>query len=396
MKEPGGRKNNKGYSTQNAVNLVRGGRPYFDCLIGLIRNAQHSIHLQCYIYDDDVTGREVADALKDAADRGVAVYLLADGYASQVMSRAFIQELRDSGINFRYFEPLFRSKSFYFGRRMHHKVFVADAFHALVGGVNISDHYNDLPGQPGWLDFAVYVQGEIASSLCMLCWKTWFNFSTVTIKSTRACKPTHECTLPAGSPLCAVRMRRNDWVRAKNEISASYVEMLKNAEQRVTIVCSYFLPGQIIRRLLKQASKRGVQIRVVIAGPSDVKIAKHAERWMYDWLLRNKIEIYEYQPNILHAKVAVCDGQWMTIGSYNINVISAYASIELNLDIKEDAFCLSSEKTLEGIIEKDCVRVTTDNHQKSRNWAIQLLRWSSYQAIRMMFYLMTFYFKQKK
>jgi len=396
MKETGGRKNNQGYSTQNAVSLIRGGRPYFDCLTGLIRNARHSIHLQCYIYDDDITGREVADALKAAAARGVNVYLLADGYASQVMSRTFIQELRDSGIHFRYFEPLFRSKSFYFGRRMHHKVFVADAFHALVGGVNISDHYNDLPNQPGWLDFAVYVQGDIASSLCKLCWKTWFNFSTVTVKSTLACKPGSENLLPPGSALSQVRMRRNDWVRAKNEISASYVEMLKNAEQRITIVCSYFLPGQIIRRLLKQASKRGVQIRVVIAGPSDVKIAKHAERWMYDWLLRNNIEIYEYQPNILHAKIAVCDGQWMTIGSYNINVISAYASIELNLDIKQDAFCLSAEKTLYGIIEKDCVQVTTANHQKSRNWAVQLLRWSSYQAIRFIFYLMTFYFKQKK
>ena len=93
-----------------------------------------------------------------------------------------------------------------------------------------------------------------------------------------------------------------------------------------------------MRRLLTNAAKRGVKIKVITAGPSDIMLAKHAERWMYDWLLRNKIELYEYQPAILHAKVAVCDSEWITIGSYNLNNISAYASIELNLDVHNADF----------------------------------------------------------
>ena len=102
-------------------------------------------------------------------------------------------------------------------------------------------------------------------------------------------------------------MRRNDWVRGKNEISATYSEMFRNARSHITILCSYFLPGKLIRGLLSNAAKRGVKIKVVIAGSSDIMLAKYAERWMYDWLLRNKIELYEYQPAILNAKVAVCE-----------------------------------------------------------------------------------------
>jgi len=93
--------------------------------------------------------------------------------ASQVLSQSFIDELRKTGIHFRFFESIFKSKYFYFGRRLHHKVAVFDAKYALVGGVNISDRYNDLRGKQAWLDFALYVEGEIAKQLCGLCWLTW-------------------------------------------------------------------------------------------------------------------------------------------------------------------------------------------------------------------------------
>ena len=192
-----------------------------------------------------------------------------------------------------------------------------------------------------------------------------------------------------------VRMRRNDWVRRKNEISVTYVEMFRNAHSHITILCSYFLPGKIIRKLLSTASKRGVKISVITAGPSDVMVAKNAERWMYDWLLRNNIELYEYQPTVLHAKVAVCDSEWLTIGSYNINDISAYASIELNLDVRNTAFALSVEKKLEAIIQQDCVQITRESHAQTKNIFKQFIRWCSYKFIRVSFYLITFYYKQK-
>ena len=142
-----GKKNKlPGYTMRNTVKLVRGGKPYFDCLLTTIESARQSIHLQTYIYDDDETGELVASALKAAVKRNVEVYLLADGYASGSMSRSFINGLREAGIHFRFFDPIFKSKYFYFGRRLHHKVVVVDGSFALVGGVNISNRYNDLPG----------------------------------------------------------------------------------------------------------------------------------------------------------------------------------------------------------------------------------------------------------
>jgi len=164
------------YTAQNRIKLVRGGIEYFELLLHLINEASESIHLQTYIYDDDETGVMVGDALKAAAKRNVQVYLLTDGYASQVLSKIFIYELIEAGIHFRFFEPFFKSRHFYFGRRMHHKIFVADAKYALVGGINIADRYNDMPGKPSWLDFAIYAEGKIARDLCVLFWKTWNGF----------------------------------------------------------------------------------------------------------------------------------------------------------------------------------------------------------------------------
>jgi cardiolipin synthase len=391
---PGTNRNIKSeFNPLNRVKLVRGGREYFELLLHLINTATESIHLQTYIYDDDETGRQVADALKAAVKRNVSVYLLTDGYASQVMAQHFIDELKKSGVQFRFFEPVFRSKNFYFGRRMHHKVFVADTKFALVGGVNITNRYNDMPKHPAWLDFALYTEGEIAKNLCVLCWKTWNNFPLN--MGITPCEEKKLNFIFSDEEKMPVRMRRNDWVRRKNEISATYREMFRNARSHITIICSYFLPGKVIRRLLSQASRRGVKIRIITAGPSDVMLAKHAERWMYDWLLRNKIELYEYQPAVLHAKVAVCDSEWLTIGSYNVNNISAYASIELNLDVRHAEFAAAVEQKLDALVQHECLHITKEKHVQTKNIFKQIIRWFSYEFIRLGLYMLTFYYKQR-
>lgn len=376
----------------NKVKLVRGGKPYFDLLLEMIASAKESFHLQTYIYDDDETGTLVAEALKAAAKRNVQVYLLVDGYASRI-SKAFTRELRATGVHFRYFNPLFKNTSFYVGRRLHHKVAVADGRYALVGGVNITNRYNDMPDKPAWLDFAIHIEGDTARELCVLCWKTWNNYPP-----NMGITPCEQQEIrfdidPAEA--CRVSMRRNDWVRRKNEISSTYVHMLRTAESHIIILCSYFLPGRVIRKQLVYAKKRGIRIKVITAGVSDVMLSKYAERYMYDWLLRNKVELYEYQPNVLHGKIAVCDGQWMTIGSYNINNISAYASIELNINVDNTDFTKKTEDLLLQIIEKDCVRITPRELKRTRNIFKQFLRWCSYQLFRMAFYLFTFYYRHK-
>jgi cardiolipin synthase A/B len=380
------------YSNQNKIRLIRGGKEYFELLLKLINEAKESIHLQTYIYENDETGELIAESLKAAAKRNINVYLLADGYASQNLSEKFIKDLQEAGVHFRFFEPFFKSKNYYFGRRMHHKIFVADAKFALVAGTNIADRYNDMPGKPAWLDFALYTEGEVSQQLCVLCWKTWRGFPLKL--GPTSCKDVlfnfkdKETT--------RVRMRRNDWVRGKNEISATYIEMFQHARSHITILCSYFLPGTIIRNLLRSAAKRGVKIRVITAGTSDVMVAKRAERWLYDWMLRNKIELYEYQSSVLHAKVAACDSKWVTIGSYNVNNLSAYASIELNLDVDNADFAISVEQTLDNITKNECLAITAENYLRTKSLFKQFINWSSYMTIRILIYLLTFYYKQKR
>lgn len=171
--------------------------------------------------------------------------------------------------------------------------------------------------------------------------------------------------------------------------------MFRNAEKSITILCSYFLPGRMILRSLQAAIRRGVVVRVILAGLSDVMLAKHAERYIYGWLLKNKIEIYEYQGTVLHGKMAVCDGEWITVGSYNINNISAYATIELNLDVYNISFAGKAERMMEQIMTENCVQITEENFTRTTTWMKKFIRWVSYEIIKAGFYLFTFYFRQK-
>lgn len=379
--------------TENKVRLIHGGKEYFGLLKQMIGGAKETIHLQTYIYDDDDTGKEIADELIRAAHRNVKIYLLVDGYASQGLSPSFIEYLKTNGVQFRFFQPIFKSKSFYFGRRLHHKMLVVDGVSAVVGGINISNRYNDTETEPAWLDFALYVQGPVAKELCVLAYKTWKGFPRV--MGPTPCE-TKELDFDLhGQENGYVRMCRNDWVRRKKQITGSYIQLLKKAKKEITILCSYFLPGHEFRNHLIRAAQRGVKIRVIMAGRSDVRIAKQAERFIYTDLLDNNIEIYEYQKTILHGKVTVCDNQWVTVGSYNVNNISAYASIELNLDVYDPTFATVVNAMLQQIAKNDCIQITREWLQKKENFFTRTTEWLSYEAIRLLFYLFTFYFKQQ-
>lgn len=380
------------YSTHNNVQIIRGGHSYFSLLLQLIEQARHSIHLQTYIFDDDETGTLVGEALIKAARRGVRVFLLLDGYASQNISSEFISKLKHSGIHFRWFEPVFRSRYFYFGRRLHQKIFVADAIHSLVGGINISNRYNDMPGSQAWLDWALYCRGEVSAELFNLCVAVWNKSGWGKLKKQVL---TDEASVHLHSEECLVRVRRNDWVRRKNQINRTYIELFKKAESHITIMSSYFLPGRVFRKHMANAVKRGVKITVVAAGTSDVAMAKHAERYLYRWMFRNKIELYEYQPSILHGKLTTYDSKFVTIGSYNVNNISAFASIELNLDVLNKPFAESTELLLREIIEKDCKRITKEEFEKYNSLLKKIWQKICYEIIRIVFYLFTFYFKQR-
>ena len=371
------------------LRLVKSGSDYFDLLEQIILEAEMRLHVQVYIFEEDETGHKIAQALIAAAKKGVKVFVVADGYASQDLSTSFIDRLKSAGVHFRFFNPLLKSKYFYFGRRMHHKVVVADGSKALVGGMNFSNNYNDTEESAAWLDWALYVEGEVAAKLEKVC-EELRKFEILEITRTKFKKKT---SIATGQ---AVSVRINDWVRGRGEITASYLKMLRTSTAHVTILCSYFIPGKLLRKNLRLAAKRGIKIRLVVAGMSDLIVSKFAERYMYRWLLRNKIEIYEYQKNILHGKMALCDDRWLTIGSYNINNISAYASIELNLEVHDPDFTGNVEKTIETIIQEDCKKITVKEYKSHDTLWNRFLQRSAYDIFRIMLFLFTFYLKQKE
>jgi cardiolipin synthase len=381
------------FSFHNKPTLIRGGEPYFSTLSNLIEQSEKSIQFQVYIFEEDETGIAVAEKLIEARKRNVEVQLLVDGYASRNLSSSFKDRLRNAGIELRFFNPIFKSEKFYFGRRLHHKILVSDGIYALVGGINISNRYNDMADTPAWLDWAILIQGDISyelHKLCNLFYAKWNNKYIQLDKKLISSKIDN-------SLHCPMRIRRNDWVMNKNQISASYVEMLRNTQDEITIMSSYFLPSNFIRSSMVAALKRGVTIKLILASISDIGIAKYAEKYLYAWALRQGIIIHEYKHNVLHGKIAVSDERIVTIGSYNINDISALASIELNIDVEERSFALKVKEELNSIIEKDCIRIDPKGFYASQGLVEKLLQWMAYRTFRIVFKLFTFYFsKQRK
>lgn len=382
-----------GYSHHNKVRLVHGGKDFFSAIIALIDGASSMIHLQTYIFDGDETGREVSTALLRAAHRKVQIFILLDGYASQHLNHQIIDEWKKAGIHFRWFWPLFKSRHFYLGRRMHHKVVVVDGARGMAGGINVSDRYNDIGGQKAWLDRALLVEGQAALTLHMICRDMWTKayWKTPVRKEKFPWVPGY---IPQEE--CMVRVRRNDWVMGKNQISRSYAEMFRQAQSRIIVLSAYFLPGKNLRKYMVQAAKRGVVIKIVVGSVSDVRISRLAEQFMYRWLFRNNMQVYEYQDTVLHGKMATYDGVWMTDGSYNVNRISAYASVELNMDVRNPVFATQVEEELEEIIRDHCKRIVPEEYFKGESIWKRLRQRLAYESIRLIFFLFTFYFRQER
>lgn len=384
------KENSNLYTIHNRVQLIPGGAMYFKRMEEMIDSAQSSIHLQVYIFDEDETGRAIADALIRARARNVLVYLLVDGYASQRLSQPFIDSLKATGIHFSYFEQVFRTRYFYIGRRLHIKVITVDAAKAMVGGVNISNRYNDINGIRAWMDRAVYAEGDIAEVLHKDCVTMW-NKSILRPKYAPVKSDWPAFTIKEE---CHVRVRRNDWVKRRTEITKNYRELFRHSRSYITIMSGYFWPARGLLKKMANASKRGVKIKVILAGFSDVSISKHAERYLYRWLLRNNIEIYEYKGNVLHGKIAVCDNHLVTAGSYNVNNISAFASIELNLEVKNNDFAKVVRDDLDTVIKDDCLQITSANYEQNYNFFQRTKQTVAYFAVHLIFHVFTFYFRQ--
>jgi cardiolipin synthase len=372
------------YKAGHSVKLVQGGEPFFAAIIKAIDEARQYIHFQTYIVDEDETGQRIIDALVRAAGRGVRIYLLLDAFGTKYLIDEFIEKIEDSGILFRFFSPVFITKGFQMSLRLHHKVLLVDGELAIIGGMNFADRYHGAPGRKEWLDFAVIVRGPECMHINSILRKLWNK--TFISKEDRSNEIVH--SVKTYDENIRLRVTENNWSRNKIEILRSYRSAFKHAHHHMIIFASYFLPGRLERKLLRLASARGVDIKIVLASESDAPMFKRATGFLYEYILRNNIKIYEYLPSNLHAKVATVDGKWSTVGSYNLNHISDYGSIEMNADILDTAFTENFEKILLKIIKNDCRQVTTEEYLKRRTWYSRLRGWFSYQMIRFLMRLM--------
>ncbi len=372
------------YTNGHSVELLQSGEAFFAANIKAIDQASHYIHFQSYIVDEDETGLRIIDALVRAAERGVRIYLLFDAYGTKYLSGELIKRIENSGILFRFFSPVFITKGFQLSLRLHHKVLLVDGELAIVGGMNFADRYHGTPRKREWLDFAVIVKGPECIHINSILRKLWNK--TFISKGERSNEIVH--TTKTYEENIALRIIENNWYRNKIEILRSYRSAFKHARDHMIIFASYFLPGRLERKFLRLASLRGVDIKIVFAAESDAPMFKRATGFLYDFILRNNIKIYEYLPSNLHAKVASVDGKWCTIGSYNLNHISDYGSIEMNVDILDSAFTENFEKTLLNIIKNDCRQVTFEEYLRRKTWFSQLRGWISYQMIRLLMRLM--------
>jgi len=376
MKKPLYRLN---YRSGHKIELLQSGEPFFQAVEKIIDDARKYIHFQTYLVDEDDTGRRIINALIRAAHRGVRVYLLLDAYGTKYLSKEFIDSIENAGILFRFFSPTFVTNDFQLSLRLHSKVVMADGEIAVIGGLNFADRYHGTPAKKAWLDFAVTLRGPESVQLLAIIKRHWNK--TFLSKQERATEMIH--TPVYYEENVRVKVLHNNWYRNKMEILRSYRSALRHAEEKILIMASYFLPGRLERKLLKNASMRGVDITIVLAAESDAPMFDRATHFLYEFILKNKIKIYEYLPSNLHAKVAAVDGKWSTIGSYNINHVSDYGSIEINVGIFDEPFTQRFEELMRNIIAADCREVTIEEFTRRQTWHSRLAGWFAYQMIRL-------------
>ena len=351
----------------NDVQLLTGGDMLFPAMVAAIEAARHDVWLATYIFHDDASARRVADALAAAARRGVRVRVVVDGFGSRADLPALRRWWQDEGVALAVFRPIDRWYSWLQPgqfRRLHHKLCVVDGEVGFVGGINLIDDRIDLRhglDEVPRLDFAVALRGPVVLPIEQTARAMWTRAafghdwreevkalarSTRPVQSTRRLlrrlriTPRKDDLLPGmqdDTPVrCAFVVRDN--VRQRGAIERSYVEAFQHASHRIDLVCPYFYPGRVFRRTLRAATRRGVKVRLLLQGKLDYRIAGLAASVMYDELLSHGVRIFEYTPAFLHAKVAIVDDDWATVGSSNIDPLSLLLNLEANAIVSDAQF----------------------------------------------------------
>lgn len=372
------------------VTLLKGSQAFFDALIEAIDDSALEVRLETYIFHPDAAVVRVLQALLRAARRGVQVDLVFDGVGTPILVPHWQQQFDQAGVRWAIFRPLGTWGLLFprYWQRLHRKLCVIDGQLAFCGGINLLDDRVDLNHgalQYPRLDFAVRVSGPLVRSVhaAMVQFRHRLKFTwPVKAQDTsgdwevlqEAAKGSKLAMLNAQAQFKGVQAELvlRDNVRHHVRIERAYRQALGLARKEVLLANAYFLPGRKMRNSLIHAAQRGVRVRLLLQGRYEYFMQFHAARALYGSLLAAGIEIYEYRPSFLHAKVAVIDDYWVTVGSSNIDPLSLLLAREANVVVQDAAFALALKQELEWSVSRDALRVDPLIHSQ-RAWYQRLL-----------------------
>ncbi len=372
-------------ATANDVRLLCCGAEYFPALIAAIDAANDEIHLETYIFADDVTGQAVARALISAARRGVLVQVVYDGFGSSTWIGGIDRQMRAGGVQVAVYRPergwqlLRRSRL----RRMHRKITVIDGALALVGGINVIDDLNMPEPRSPRFDFAVSLRGPLVELIDEVTDKLWRRLRRQRLSDAL------DSAFPDDPPTISIPVAnaRSVWfavrdnVSHRRDIEQEYLIAFGNAKTEIMLANAYFVPGRRFRRALIDAAARGVKVRLLLQGRQEYWLQHFTTRALYGTLLAAGVEIHDYERSFLHAKVAVVDTRWATVGSSNIDPFSLLLAREANVFVDDDAFASELKLQLEAAITTDS-RPVLPAHWEKRSWWNRTLTWLAYGVAR--------------
>ncbi|MBU6187979.1 MAG: cardiolipin synthase ClsB [Betaproteobacteria bacterium] len=363
----------------HAVQLLQSGAEFFPALEAAIDAARDSVWIETYIFHDDASGRRIARALGRAVRRGVGVRLVVDGFGTGMPAGEVGQVLAGAQVEVRIFRPLRRWRLERQAlRRLHRKLALIDSAELFVGGINlIDDHEDPVRGrlEAPRLDFALGVRGPLVEEAASAMAQVWRRAHPVRWPALPQCGSATRTTSEAGpalsTPTRQVRaaFAERDNFRHRRTIERAYLRAIGQARTEVLIACAYFFPGAKFRRALAEAAARGVRVRLLLQGRIEYRLPHFGTLALHEELLRAGVEIIEYQPGFLHAKLALAD-QWFTLGSSNIDPFSLLLAREANVIVRDDAMAAVLRSRIEQAIAEGGKPVRW-SHIVARPWWVR-------------------------
>lgn len=366
----------------NRITLLESGTQYFPALMAEFDAARREIQLETYIFENDASGRAVADALMRAARRGVATHVIVDGFGSKDLDPELVVELKAAGVRFLVYRPKISPWTFKRARlrRMHRKIAVVDAHVAFVGGINIIDDMNTPDQTPPRFDYAVRIEGPLVARIYPVVKRLWALMNAIRF---HANLPAEDGLAPPleirGNQRAAFVIRDN--IGHRRDIEHAYLAAIEQARSEILVANSYFFPGQSFRRALTAAAARGVRVALLLQGRVEYALLHYASRALYGSFLDAGIEIHEYHKSFLHAKVAVIDRHWATVGSSNIDPFSLLLAREANVAIEDDGFAHELRASLLRAMAEGAAQVKRESW-KEQPYTLRTATWVSYGLAR--------------